>query len=497
MTSNNHHCSFLVFIIFVLLTTTPAIAYVGSDACLVCHSGQYEKWVESGHPYKLIAINGEAPSASFPSSSAFANDPIDPPVGTTWSDFSYVIGGYGWKMRWIQNDGFIYTPAMGQNQYNFENQTWSNYHAGETKPYDCGGCHTTGWVNSDDGDPSNNQGGLPGFLGTFFAGGVHCEQCHGEGDAHVSDPLNVDMEVDDTSFSCGKCHSRGGDNGITPGETIIEASGGFIKHHEQYDEWYNSPHNSAFGPGCNDCHNPHASVKFDATTPGEGVSTTVTCESCHVDGTHANIASTTHGYGATCTDCHMPDASKSAIANNIHNGDISTHLWTINTSVNGKVDMFTADGTAVALDGNNKGAITLDFACYGCHTDPSGNGGGGSTKTLAELSERASNIHGTLAYVEPDMVPAAVALTGAYPNPFNPQTKITFSVSQSQHVTIAVYDMEGLKVTQLSDQVYNVGEHTTDWNGKNLLGRNVASGMYLVNIRASKVSQSLKIQLIR
>ncbi len=39
--------------------------------------------------------------------------------------------------------------------------------------------------------------------------------------------------------------------------------------------------------------------------------------------------------------------------------------------------------------------VTLDFVCYQCHTDPvSGEGGGGSTKTLAELSARATGIHG-------------------------------------------------------------------------------------------------------
>jgi len=39
--------------------------------------------------------------------------------------------------------------------------------------------------------------------------------------------------------------------------------------------------------------------------------------------------------------------------------------------------------------------VTLDFACYQCHTDPvSGEGGGMSQKTLAELSAKAMGIHG-------------------------------------------------------------------------------------------------------
>jgi hypothetical protein len=371
----------------------PTLAYAGSDACATCHSEKHDQWVHSGHPYKLTAINGEAPTASFPDPSAYFQNPIEPPAGTTWSDFSYTIGGYGWKMRWIQNDGYIYTPAAGGNQFNFENETYTGYHEGETKQYDCGACHTTGWEDSNDGVAENNQDGMEGMWGTFFAGGVHCENCHGMGNQHAFDPQTFDMVTDDSSLFCGKCHSRGGDNGVSPGETVIEASGGYIKHHEQYDEWYNSPHNSTYGPGCNDCHDPHASVKFDAGAPGDGVNPTNTCASCHVDGAHANIASTTHGHGATCVDCHMPDASKSAVANSLHAGDVSTHLWTINTSINGKADMFVAGGTSVLIDSNGHGAVTLDFACYGCHQDENGDGGNESVKTMQELVDRAATIH--------------------------------------------------------------------------------------------------------
>ena len=368
----------------------PELAFAGSAACGSCHADNHDMWIHSGHPYKLTKLDGTAPSV-FPDPSAFFNAPANPPDGKDWSDFSYTIGGFGWKMRWIQTDGYIYTPASGNNQWNFEEGgSWSNYHAGEVKKYDCGNCHTTGWVASEDGDPDNNQDGMEGFWGTFVEGGIGCENCHGMGNQHVFEPGTYAMTTDDSSYFCGKCHTRGGDNGNTPGESTIEAGGGFIKHHEQYDEWYASPHNSTFGPGCNDCHNPHASVKFDATAPGQGV--TATCASCHVDGSHADIASTTHGHGATCVDCHMPDASKSALAKSAHKGDVSTHLFAINTSVNGKADMFSVDGTSVVLT-DGKAGVTLDFACYGCHEDENGGGGTDSMKTLQDLHDRAGSIH--------------------------------------------------------------------------------------------------------
>jgi predicted CXXCH cytochrome family protein len=384
----------------VIPAEAPELDYAGSAACGACHTEKHTNWSHSGHPYKLTKINGEAPS-SFPDPSRYFQNPIEPPVGTEWADFSYTIGGFGWKMRWIKNDGYIYTPDTGQNQYNFENETWGNYHAGEEKQYDCGACHTTGWVGSDDGNAENNQDGMEGFWGTFVEGGIGCENCHGMGNQHVFDNDTYDMTIDASAEFCGKCHTRGGDNGVTPGETVIEAAGwpgdvvgdpNYIKHHEQYDEWYNSPHNTTYGPDCNACHDPHSSVKFDATAPGEGVSTTVTCIGCHVEGDHANIEPTSH-HGATCNNCHMPDASKSAIANSAHAGDVSTHLWKINTSVNGKVDMFSADGKTVIIGDDGYAAVTLDFACYGCHKDPEGNGGDGIELTLEQLAEKAPNIH--------------------------------------------------------------------------------------------------------
>ena len=183
----------------------------------------------------------------------------------------------------------------------------------------------------------------------------------------------------------------------------------------------------------------------------------------------------------------------------VYQGDLKTHIWSINTAPVGKVEgMFTEDGMYVLEDAQGQAQITLDFACYGCHRDEAGQGGGvASMKTLEELAAFATNIHGTLSGVEPDMVPSVGSLTNAYPNPFNPRTNVSFTVNSPQRITLNVYDMAGQQVALLTDQVYDAGTHTAIWNGKNSLGQDVASGTYLVNIRAQSVSESLKIQLVR
>ena len=345
-------------------TTIPDLDYAGSDQCMSCHQDYYDNWVKSGHPYKLTKIQGESPDLLFPEGTAFPSDPVVPPAGYTWEDISYTIGGYGWKMRWIDNNGYIIT-GIPSNQYNFETETWSDYHLDDptgTKPYDCGKCHTTGWVDSDGiGDP-NNQDGLEGMTGTFFAGGVHCEQCHGMGTRHVAAPDDFEMTMDSSSAACGSCHTRDAENRIA-------ASSGFIKHHEQFDEWSHSPHNSSIG--CNTCHDPHSSVKFDATMPGNGVLTV--CTDCHTTYDGANMK---HNSVPGCVDCHMPKATRSAINLTAYVGDIRTHIFNINTDPVGKTDgMFTEDGKLVKMDEVGQAAVTLDFACYSCHEDEDGAGG--------------------------------------------------------------------------------------------------------------------------
>ena len=106
--------------------------------------------------------------------------------------------------------------------------------------------HTAGAIVSQDGPP---PGTVWTDFGTFEFGGVQCEECHGQGSQHASDPQRFGMMVDNTSNLCGRCHTRDPQNRVL-------VSGGYIRHHEQYDEMVHSPHAAV---GCGSCHDPHAS----------------------------------------------------------------------------------------------------------------------------------------------------------------------------------------------------------------------------------------------
>jgi predicted CXXCH cytochrome family protein len=307
-----------------------------------------------------------------------AND--GPPDAQPWSAFSYVIGGFGWKARWVKEDGNIYTSLTAQ--LNLIDGSFTNYHNGETRPYNfaCFTCHTTG--ASDQGEWA------PGIAGTFVFGGVQCEECHGQGSQHAFDPDRFDMIVDRSPEKCGDCHFRDEDHNIL-------VSGGYVRHHEQYDEFVHSPHGIAGSSfpanGCVTCHDPHASVVYDDVAAGEGVKATAACVNCHT-GYDTNL---TH-LAIDCENCHMPKAGKSALAVNAYQGDITSHILKINPNPVPKDSMFTNEGY-VKTDAEGLASVTLDFACYGCHQDEQGVGGSGSMKTLQELSDKVLNapgIHG-------------------------------------------------------------------------------------------------------
>jgi hypothetical protein len=75
-------------------------------------------------------------------------------------------------------------------------------------------------------------------------------------------------------------------------------------------------------------------------------------------------------------------------------------------------------------------------------------------------------------------IPRMVTLLDNYPNPFNPQTVISFSLPMSQDVTLKVYSTRGRLVRTLVAGHQPAGLHHSVWDGTNERGQGVASGVY-------------------
>ena len=110
------------------------------------------------------------------------------------------------------------------------------------------------------------------------------------------------------------------------------------------------------------------------------------------------------------------------------------------------------------------------------------------TLTDVKLVDRTAHylevhLEGVTATVNREMaLPAAFSLSEAAPNPFNPSTSIAYEVPEQTHITLTVYNLLGQEVVRLVDQVQAAGRYEAVWNGTNIRGAGVSSGIYLYRI---------------
>ena len=481
----------------------------GSDACKLCHSEIYDNWAASGHPYKFSMTPGNEGPVYPAEAVNFQSQWMDS-LGDgshTWDDVAGVIGGYGWKARFVGTDGYIIGTAgssfpdagEGHNQINFfggEFHGWVDYDAAKTTKlynYGCFKCHTTG------GDTNGTWlAGVDG-LGTFTEGGIGCESCHGPGAAHVASPskANIDrvyefahqdnaigglqigdeiQEPDsagnDVNFLCGTCHNR-------DYKSPINASGGFIKHHEQWDEFVSTKHGAALT--CNTCHDPHKRVIWD----GDGI--TKTCESCHT----AAAAQINHPGTTNCLDCHMPYASKSGTKRGASGyvGDVRSHLLAITVDTN---SMFTEDGKWVRDDSVRSASLSPAYSCLGCHNDDPEDAIPDKTLEAAVLT--AANMHKDVTGVSPQKAELSLAI---YPNPSSGPTVITFTLDKAEDVSLKVYNSAGQMVYNRAIERRPAGSQLIQWDGAGNTGAEMASGYYFVKLQAGSQISVQKLLMMK
>jgi hypothetical protein len=115
------------------------------------------------------------------------------------------------------------------------------------------------------------------------------------------------------------------------------------------------------------------------------------------------------------------------------------------------------------------------------------------------LDIRAFRIDGTIIEVsDADEVKLLTTeLLGNYPNPFNPETVIKYSVATEGPVTIEVFNIKGQKVATLLNDVVEAGVHEVNWNGLDNAGRNVSSGVYFYRMQTETEVSTRKMVLLK
>ncbi len=93
--------------------------------------------------------------------------------------------------------------------------------------------------------------------------------------------------------------------------------------------------------------------------------------------------------------------------------------------------------------------------------------------------------------------PHDFTLLPAYPNPFNPETRIVFILAAEAQVAISIFDLLGREVLKLTDQQYGSGKHSLQWNGTNNAGIPVSTGTYFIVAKSGTGKRINKILLLK
>lgn len=108
-----------------------------------------------------------------------------------------------------------------------------------------------------------------------------------------------------------------------------------------------------------------------------------------------------------------------------------------------------------------------------------------------------------MAVGEENDVPNAISINGNYPNPFNPNTTISFTLPETGRVSLAIYSISGQKVRELLSDNGTYESHGTytpcriTWDGKDDSGKPVSSGVYIARLQAGKETASRKMLLMK
>jgi hypothetical protein len=94
-------------------------------------------------------------------------------------------------------------------------------------------------------------------------------------------------------------------------------------------------------------------------------------------------------------------------------------------------------------------------------------------------------------------LPKSFALLPNYPNPFNPETYIEYTLPADCQVTLAVYNILGQRVRTLINEYQSAGLKSVRWDGKNDSGNQVSAGVYFYSIKADNFTQAKKMILLK
>jgi hypothetical protein len=120
---------------------------------------------------------------------------------------------------------------------------------------------------------------------------------------------------------------------------------------------------------------------------------------------------------------------------------------------------------------------------------------------VADTSGSGNNFTPSLILnVEQDLgndIPKVYSLGQNYPNPFNPSTIIPFALSRAGFTSLKIYNIVGQEVANLVAGYLPAGAFRTTWDGKDMNGQAVSSGVYLYRLKTGEFVEIKKMLLMK
>jgi len=95
------------------------------------------------------------------------------------------------------------------------------------------------------------------------------------------------------------------------------------------------------------------------------------------------------------------------------------------------------------------------------------------------------------------MAPTSFQLHQNFPNPFNPETRFQYELPEKSDVSVIVYSLLGQKICDVVSENQHAGYYEETWDGKDSFGRDVPSGIYILQMRTKSYKAIRKMTLMR
>jgi len=116
---------------------------------------------------------------------------------------------------------------------------------------------------------------------------------------------------------------------------------------------------------------------------------------------------------------------------------------------------------------------------------------------VANIAERLKSTSTGNIKGNSDNLPKELGLKQNFPNPFNPETKINYELSNRSMVQLKIFNSLGEEVRTLVNKEQPSGRYEVSWDGKDNNNSNVAAGVYFYQLNSNDNAQTKKMIMLK